>query len=189
MTWLSIRLMPLALAGCASQPPGASAMIAPGLPFVTPAPGSLGRPIDAEQLVTAHYQGETYSFQAHVHVDPEKLLLIGLDPLGRRAMTVTETRDGVTVDVAPWVPAGLKPENILADMAIIYWPEAAVRRGLAASATLSAAPQHRSIVVDGRPIIEVAYDTAHLPVWDGIVHFRNEAFGYQLDLRSTPSQP
>jgi hypothetical protein len=181
-----------ALAGCAAAPssPEQSALIAPALRFAIPAPRDLGYPIDASQLVTAHFRGETQVFEAHLTVSAERVVFIGLDPLGRRALTVTTTNQGMTIDKAPWLPAGLRPENIIADVAIMYWPEAAVRRGLARSeATLEDGPNMRSITDHGREVIHIDYGPRPTGApWARSVRYRNLAFDYELDLQSAVTE-
>lgn len=184
-----LRLIAIALgtlAGCATTPqPEASALIAPELRFAIPGPRELGYRVDASQLVTAHFRGDTQVFEAHLTVSPERLTFVGLDPLGRRALTVISTDAGISVDAAPWLPAGLKAENILADIAIMYWPEEAVRRGLSSSAAiLHADPHERSITAAGREIIHVDYGPRQGESWAGSARYRNIAFGYELDLQS-----
>jgi hypothetical protein len=176
----------LALFGCSvAPPPEPEAKIAPDLRFRIPSPGELGYSISAEQLVTAHYRGDVQTFEAHLSVSPQRLVLIGFDPFGRRAFTVTSGGGTMRFDAAPGLPQGLEPGNILADVAIVYWPDAAVERGLPSSAELRSGEDRRTILVDGREIIRVDYDTPRARGWPRMAHYRNEAFGYALDLRST----
>ncbi len=185
---LAVFLRVGTVAGCtaASQPrQAASALIGPDLRFAIPSPRELGHSVDATQLVTAHFRGETQVFEAHLSVSPERLTFIGLDPLGRRALTVIQNDAGITVDAAPWLPAGLRAENILADVAIVYWPEEAVRRGLSrTSATLRADGHERTISANGPEIVRVEYEPGRGDAWAGAARYRNVAFGYELDLQS-----
>lgn len=184
---LGVFLLVGTVAGCVAESPprAASALIGPDLRFAIPSPRELGRSIDATQLVTAHFRGQTQVFEAHLSVAPERLTFVGLDPLGRRALTVTADDTGITVDAAPWLPSGLRPENILADVAIVYWPEEAVRRGLSrTSATLRADRHERTITVDGRDVVQVEYEARQGDAWAGAARYRNVAFGYELDLQS-----
>jgi hypothetical protein len=174
-----------ALSACAAPPPEPAAYIAPGLRFALPSPRELGHSVDAVQLVTAHYRGDVQMFETRLSVVPDRLTLIGLDPFGRRGLTVTLTGGTISIDKASWLPQGLRPENILADVAIVYWPEDAVRRGLAQSgAELRSDARGRSIIADGREIVRVDYATGRGDPWTGTAHYRNDAFGYELDLRS-----
>ncbi len=173
------------LAGCAS--PGAlehDVQIAPDLRLIIPAPRALGYSVSVEQLVTARYRGEVQTFEAHLSVSPERLILIGVDPFGRRVFTLSESDAGV--EAGPGLPEGLKVGNILADIAIVYWPAAAVQRGLEpSSAELRSGGRSRSILLGGREVIRVDYDAPPDQGWPSVAHYRNEALGYALDLRST----
>ena len=188
---LAMSLIAGALLGCAApQGPDSTALIAPDIRFAIPGPGDLGYSVSAEQLVTAHFQGQMQVFEAHLSVGPDKLTFVGLDPLGRRALTVTDGDAGLVADAAPWLPQGLNPANILSDIAIVYWPEAALRRGLAGtSATLEASPAGRSILAGGKEIIHVDYPAGEGASWNGSAHYRNIAFGYELDLQSKRVAP
>jgi hypothetical protein len=176
------------LASCATVPPAEKGVpIAPGVYFSTPTPAELGYTVNTTQLITARFRGQTYVFQTQVTISPDRLVLIGLDPFGRRALTVTSTASGMTTEAEPWVPAGLRVANILADMAIVYWPEKSVRRGLdPAKATLDATPQSRTITADGREIIRVEYGPSERTGWAMSARYVNIAYGYELDLRSVP---
>jgi hypothetical protein len=164
-----------------------AAFIAPGVLFQTPGPAELGYPIEAIQLVVASFRGERVVFESRVSCSPERLTLVTTDGFGRRALTAHRTAAAIMFDAAEWVPTGLRAENILADMALVYWPKEAVDRALAGSpARLEMRGNERSIVIDGREIINVAYEgsSAAAP-WTGMARFQNRAFGYALELRST----
>jgi len=163
-----------------------STRIAPGLEFLIPTGRELGYSIETTQLITAHYGDRVQVFQAYVSVSPEKITLIALDPFGNRALTVTATDDGIHTEAAPIVPSVLHPENILADLAIVYWPASAVRHRLAGtSASLYDDQRERKISVDDREVVHVIYESPHEDSWAKRAHLHNIAYGYELDLQST----
>ncbi len=174
------------LAGCATMPaPDEAAALAPGLHFKMPRPAALGREIDVVQHVTAHYKEQTVSFEARLSITTAELTLVGLDALGRRGLTLTWDGKSVQTETASWLPASIRPQNMLADIGLIYWPEASVRDGLVgAGAALDAMPQGRRITQQGRDIVRIDYDPPQGPSWTGSVHLRNLAFGYSLDIDS-----
>jgi hypothetical protein len=188
MRLLIALLAALSLGGCATAPeslPADVALIAPDVRFVTPGPQELGLTLNAVQLVTARYGEEQFVFEGHVSASPQRVTLIAIDSLGRRALTATRTSDQLVFEPAPWVPESLRAANILADMAIVYWPEDAIRRALAGStATLRSGKGDRAIVIDGREIVHVDYEGDPDEPWNGRARYRNVAFGYALDLRS-----
>lgn len=185
---LLLIVMMMSSAACAARyaaSPG-STIIAPGLELAVPTGRELGYSVEATQLITAHFRDQVQVFEAYVSVSPEKITMIALDPFGGRALTVTATDDAIHTEAAPIVPAALRPGNILADLAIVYWPAPALRRGLAGtSASLYDDQSERTISVDGREVVHVIYEGPHENSWTKVAHLRNIAYGYELDLRST----
>lgn len=175
-------------ASCAARYEGSpgSTRIAPGLELSLPTPRELGYSIETTQLITAHYGHKVQVFQAYLSVSPERITLIALDPFGNRSLTVTATDDAIRTEAAPIVPTMLHAENILADIAIVYWPASTVRRRLqGTSASLYDGPGERKIDVDGREVVEVIYESPHEHSWAKRARLRNIAYGYELDLDST----
>ncbi len=170
------------LAACSAAPPASDrVMVAPGVALVLPAPGELGRREDAVQLVTARRDGETFVFECRLSVDGERLLLAGSDSMGRRAMTVTWSRDGIVVERADWLPDSLKPENILADIVLLYWPEEAVRRGLSGAALTQTS--------QGRHIGDAIAVSWRGDPWNGLSRLVNRPWGYEIEVRSARVAP
>ena len=189
--WFAM-LVVLLLSGCETavvEPaPIRTVTVAPGVTVTLPVSPSPGRSLEVAQLVTAHYQDRTFSFEGHIAISPERLLLVGLDTLGRRALTVTWTADGVTVDAASWLPDTLRPGNMLADIVMTYWPEAVVRAALTGASLETARNGERVIRhVDGTAVIRIDYGKPWNGVWSGRYHLRNLAWGYALDIRSEES--
>ncbi len=192
MSVATLRLLLVAVmmlsASCAARyatSPG-STSIAPGLDLAIPSGRELGYSIETTQLITAHFRDQVQVFQAYISATPEKITVIALDPFGGRAMTIIATDDAIHTEVSPIVPAVLRPGNILADIAIVYWPASAVRRGLAGtSASLYDDNSERTISVDGREVVHVIYNSPHENTWTKVAHLRNIAYGYALDLQST----
>jgi hypothetical protein len=186
MRIVALLVLIVALAGCATERGrSAEAMIAPAVRFVTPGPQALGYRVVAEQMISAHYRGDSFVWEAHIDVSPEKQEIVGLDAFGRRAFTMIRQGDALSYEAASWLPAAIKPGNVLADIAILYWPQAAVEAALAGSgASVAATAAGRSIAVGGAEIVRVDYDDAGAREWNGTAHLRNLAFGYQLDIQS-----
>ncbi len=165
--------------------------IAPGVSLSMPSPADLGRSVEATQLVTAHYGDQTFAFEAHINATPERFLLVGLDLMGRTLMTIDWTRHKISYETAPWVPAQLRPENILADIVLLYWPDSAVKNALAkSSGKLVTASGVRTIMSGDKQIWQANY--ASKPKddpWSGQLHYRNLAWGYDFTVQSTEEAP
>ena len=172
----------LCLAACASpQPATDQVVIAPGITLHLPQPADLGRQVDAVQLVTARYGNESFVFEARLSVERNRLRLVGSDAMGRRAMNVTWADGRMDVERAGWLPETLRPENILADIVLLYWPEDVVRNSLS-GADLHETPTGRNV----GNVITVSWQG---DPWSGIARLRNNAWDYDLEIRSAMVGP
>ncbi len=175
----------LALMGCAADPPMPhEATLAPDVRMVVPEPAALGRSVSAVQMVVARHGDERFAFHARIDVSPEGLDLVVLDPFGARAITLS-WRDGeLSYRGERQVPAALSPADLLAALAIIYWPLDAVRAGLAPSGASLVSGRGRSVVVQGREVVSVEYEGPEARSWSGVARYRNLALGLELDVHS-----
>ena len=117
------------LAEAVAEPP--VAQFAPGRDLALPIPADLGRSVEAAQMLSAKYDGQTFAFEGRISITPERLVLVGVDGMGRRAMTATWDGRSLAIESAPWLPPNVRPGSMLADIVVLYWPEAAVRKALA----------------------------------------------------------
>ena len=165
--------------------------IAPNVSLFMPSPADLGHSVEATQLVTAHYGDQTFAFEAHINATPERFLLIGLDLMGRKLMTIDWTKDKISYATAPWVPAQLRPENILADIVLLYWPDSVVKTALAkSSGKLVTASGVRTIMSGNKQIWQATYESKPKDdPWSGQLHYHNLAWGYDFTVQSTVEAP
>jgi hypothetical protein len=149
----------------------------------------MGRSIEAVQMLTAHHEGKTYVFEAHLSITPERVLLVGVDGMGQRIMTVTWRDSSITVASSPQLPKEFQPGAMLADIAVLYWPEAVIRKTLAAAgATLTVDDKSRSVTADGKEILQADYRSGSGQPWSGGLHYRNLAWGYDIDVETVQVQ-
>ena len=88
------------------------ALLGPDHALLLPSPADLGRSVETTQLLTAKYKDDQYTFEGRLSISPERLVLAGVDGMGRRAMTVTWDGHDMTVERAPWLPESLRPAKI-----------------------------------------------------------------------------
>jgi len=185
----------LFLAGCADLPKDnvvpSSVKIAPDLVLAMPQVADLGRPVEVSQLVTVHYGQQSFAFEVHIQATPEHFLFVGLDLMGRKMITIDWTKDKINYEKASWVPSELRPENILADIVLLYWPAAIVRQGLATSGgKLLAGKNSRTVMLRDKKIWRADYrPTVKNDLWSGKLHYRNLARGYEFDVQSAETIP
>ena len=180
----------LLLPACSHQPPVPQdqAIIAPGLSIAVPGPEAIGKDALISQTVTAQFRGESFVLQGYLNLGPTSLELAALDGFGRRLFTIRWQNGAFDYQPTPAMPGELRPANMLADIALIYWPADALRPVLArAGATLTETAASRSISFGGREVIHVDYETGR--GWTGHAAYRNLAFGYNLDIRSVEVPP
>ena len=179
------------IASCTTPPLQPGVTIARDLRMVLPLPSELGRNLRLVQLVTARYGDRVVTFEGHIDATDGRFTLAVLDPLGRRALGVAWTDTDLVTETAPWFPAELRPQNMLADLVLIYWPPDVLRRALGPShAVFEVAPDHRAVRRDGAELIRanVAPATGGDPA-GARVQYHNLDFGYSLDIRTLEQAP
>jgi hypothetical protein len=160
-------------------------LIGPGQRLNLPRPADLGRRIVATQLITLRGYGQTVVLEVNLSITPERVTLVGLDGMGRRAVTITWTGQNVSAETAPWVPETFRPGSMLADIILIYWPAAAVRKALPAGGELIQEARGRTIRVNGKDVLRVDYGWAAGAHWNGTLHYSNVAWDYEVDVQSS----
>ncbi len=182
-----ILALPLAACAAPALAPGEAVPIAAGVALRVPHPALLGQTITVEQRVLAGFPGGGLGFETLLALSPRGLQMVALDGMGRRAMTIDWRGKEPAIEAAPWLPALFRPENLLADLALIYWPTALLEPALRqAGVRLEEAPGLRRILSGDVEIAQAAYQGpgGQGQRWQGRVLFRNRAFSYSLDISS-----
>ena len=184
----------LVLAGCSSTPVDDAANMpyfAPDRLLALPAPGDLGRSVEMSQMITVRHDGEVFAFEGHISISPERFLLVGVDGIGRRVMSVTWNKNGrITAERADWLPPAVRPGPMLADIVLLYWPAAVLRQALkSAGAVVKDTPGRRRITIDDVDILTVDYLAGGDQATGGRLHYRNTAWGYEIDVQSVEVAP
>jgi hypothetical protein len=160
-------------------------MIGPDTAIVLPKPREMGRSLEVVQLVTLRFAGQALTFDARLSITPERLVLVGIDGMGRRAMTVTWNGETMTAETAPWLPAAARPTSMLSDVVVLFFPIGAVRQSLAASGCELAITKRTRVVRCGEAdIIQAEYDQQSTALWNGKLRYWNLAWGYEAEVRS-----
>jgi hypothetical protein len=160
-------------------------MFAPGRALDLPGPGDLGHSVEWLQQITVHHGADVFAFEGRLSVTPDRLKLVGVDGLGRRAMTVIWDKSGsVTATRAEWLPPQVKPGSMLADIVLLYWPREVLRRALKSSgATLQEIGRTRIVSVGADEILHID------DLGNGRVAYRNSAWGYTIEVQTIEVAP
>lgn len=160
-------------------------LIAPGREIVLPKPAALAKPVEAVQQIRATAGGESVVFEAHVSVTAERLLLVAVDGAGRRAMTITWNGQDMKVENAPWLPPNVQAGNLLSDLMVLHFPSASVREAVAAAGCeLDIGKHTRRVRCGESDVIRADYEGPQSAPFTGTVRYRNEAWGYDVEIRS-----
>lgn len=183
-------LLVLSLGACAAPSPGPMSEIAlpAGLRLNLPKPAAMGRPVDAAQSVIVDYVGGTVAFEGRIAATADRFYLVCVDPMGRRALSAEWTAAGATFETAPWLPSLLRPENVLADIIVVYAPETVLQQALPGAIVTDQAGT-RTVSVNGRDVLHVEYAPADGDVWAGKAVYRNAPWHYTLTIQSAELSP
>lgn len=175
----------------ASSPVESSSVvaIAPNLALHMPSFRDLNRPVDVVQNVVMTYGDQIVSFEGRINASSDHFTMVCTDPMGRRAISIKWTDSGISYEAASWVPPQLRPQNILADLIVMYWPQSAVAKALP-SATVKSDAASRSVFVGGKEILHAEYfPSAAGDVWSGKTTYKNSAWNYSLVIQSVSLAP
>lgn len=190
-----------ALAGCGfALPPEATAslaatsgkqvMLSPDFKLVLPMPGTFGSHVNVRQLVTIDYGGNATSFEALLKIQPSEISFVAIDPLGRRAMTLTWNGARLVVEKAPFVPESVRPDCLLADLIAVYWPAPALQRAMAGSGGKVEDTGHRRVITaDGAELLKASYAWTAKARLVGTIHYTNLSWGYTVSVKSLELKP
>ncbi|HEX3675571.1 MAG TPA: DUF3261 domain-containing protein [Rhizomicrobium sp.] len=189
MRRLSAFVLIASLSACASIPtapalPDNQSLIGPNTIFVIPPPSALNTTVNATQQIVAHYHGQSFSFQAQLQLTPQELDLAALDGFGRRALTVTWKGSAIDYQPAPWLPASVRPADILTDIALVFWPQTALA---GSGVTVAETAKRRTISANGHDLIVVDYGDG--AGWNRTAKLKNLSFGYEIDIQSAVTAP
>lgn len=162
--------------------------LAPGIQISLPALNGLNRHIEVVQSVVARYGSRTIAFEGRIDAAPDHFTMVCSDGMGRRAVTVEWTEKGVRYETAPWVPAELRPQNMLADLVLIYWPQEALAQALP-DAAISTTPTGRSISIGGKDIARIDYTPTAADIWFGKTVYQDKLWNYTLSIESAALEP
>ena len=176
------------LAACGAADPGVP--LAPGITLKLPSAAQLGREVEAVQRITARYNDQSFAFESRISVTATRLLMVGTDGFGRRAITVEWSDLGMHVETASFFPSVLPATNIVADIMLVHWPAQVLRAQLGPADTqLDERTTSRRILNDGQLLIEITHSAGLAASWSGTWRLTNRARGYTIDIQSVELAP
>ncbi len=135
-------------------------------------------PVEAVQLLKGTYDDNQFVFQVALSLNEERLSLIGLDSMGRRAFSLIWNEDGVVSEKAAWMPDALTAEHVLKDIMLAYWPLDAL-----AHWQIEEDGQKRYLNRDDERVASVT-KLAIQNRWDGRLLIENHVRKYRIEVQS-----
>jgi hypothetical protein len=160
---------------------------APPSPPLLP-PASLGRSVEALQVIHGAHGAQELAFQCVVEVRPQLLTVIGLSAQGQRVFSLRHDGEKLESESTAAAPAGLDPRRVLVDLQLALWPIAALKQSFAGTGweLSEPAPGTRRLRREGRLVAEVHYSGDD--AWRGRSWLSNFESGYSLSIESRPLQ-
>ncbi|WP_434638345.1 DUF3261 domain-containing protein [Klebsiella sp. I138] len=149
------------LAGCSHSPPPQEgrpqAWLEPGTRVTLPSPG-ISPPLNAQQLLTGRFHGQTQSLLVMLNADDKKITLAGLSSVGIRLFLVTYDEKGLRTEQSIVVPQLPPASQVLADVMLSHWPIAAWQPQLPSGWTLVDNGDRRELRnADGKLVTIIVY--------------------------------
>ena len=147
-------------------------------------PESFGQSLSLLQSLEINYKGESRQLLAQLEINPNKITLVRLSPLGNRLFTVLWTGESLSEEyLAEW-PFPFSPKHILADVQLALWLKIPQQDGFKIRDIQS--PQlRREILRNEEIVMRISYETR--PFWQGEILIQHLERGYQLSIQTLQS--
>ena len=173
MRRLTALLLSATLAACAATPPRDTV----SLPELRLAPAALGHELSLQQQLHFSFGQQQRDLDALLEVDAAEVRL-AVQALGQSGVRLSWDGEHLQQQRAPWLPATVRGERVLADLQFTLWPAEAIRTALPAPWTLQDEGGVRRLMRDGAVWLQVENQG------EGRYLLDNRADGYRLQIES-----
>ena len=144
-------------------------------------------PLALYQQISFSIGAERAQMEALLEIAENKVHLSLLDQLGREAAQLSWSNSQLKAEQASWLSISVPPENLIADLALVYWPIAELTEALPSNVTVIEASGRRTINSQGKTLVIVEYSKG--PGQLEIVTLENKVLGYLVTTQSTVLSP
>lgn len=171
----------LSLVGCGQQRM---------LPKLALSPASLGRQLAQAQRLTfsplrtrrqADKKSEIAAIDALVEITPESIQLVGF-MLNQQILKLHWDGVNLVSEQSERLPPTVSAAQVLRDVQLVYWPNAAIQSSLPSGWKISTVKQQRELQQNGQLRIRIRYQTDVQR--NGTIEFENLAEGYRLHIQA-----
>jgi len=187
-----LLLLTILISGCALLRPQGATPLPGGGAWKPLTPAQLGRSLSVTQRVTGEFGEHRAVLVFYLEVAGDHLALVGTTPDGTELFSLEQNGETVAVTTSPLLPPQMRPQAVLADLQIAFWPAAAVAQGLSGSGlvlneTRTENGIERSLSRAGETVIAIRY-RADDP-WRGAVEFDQRAWHYRYTVETLQLEP
>lgn len=149
--------------------------------------GYLTEKVTLAHIFTAEYKGDAYTLTSVLRLAPEEMVIAGFTDIGRLFTISYNADDIITAETSDlFVPEAFKPEYVLSDIQLIFYPKAALNENLPAEMSVKEyddeVDYYRDFFAAGTRIISIKYDNADK--YAANIDFTNleRGYAYRLEL-------
>lgn len=170
------------LAGCQSWR-------APEPPALALAPAALERHVAIVQKISGGNALQQDVMLAHIEVQQDTLAMAGTTPDGQLLFQLQLHDETITAGTARWAPAAIKPQRILSDFQLSFWPADSIRAALPDGWQLDDAADGlaRSLRYRDTTVVSIRYGASDR--WSQPVQFTHHRWHYQLTIETLSMDP
>jgi hypothetical protein len=181
-----ILLPLLIISGCASLPsaPKNYAYITRTTKFNLLALNDLNKSITLNQSMTGKYGKKNYNLNLVSQITPGNIKIAGLTEFGTRIFAIDYDNTSIKFEPSQLVKETLniRPEYILADMQLVYWPLEALKKNLTGDVAITENNRKRVVSVAGKPVIQITYSDNDK--WKSIINYTHLERSYEYTIKN-----
>ncbi len=140
------------------------------------------------QLLNGKYKDKNYSFNLVTKISPERFNTVALTKFGARIFTISYYDNHLDFVPTPLIKATskIRPEYILADIQLVYWPLDEIRKNLTGDVEILESKNGkgftRTLSKNGKIFIEISYSTKDK--WNSKIRYRHLERKYEYTIEN-----
>lgn len=183
--YTAVFLFASILHGCASGT-GGRIMIADDVRYPALSSAALVEELSITRNIVIHRDATSEQFLLQMETGKDRLAVVAMTGFGQKLFQLQYVQERLTIDTVPFSRLSLTPEELFADLQLIYWPAEELRKLFAGPRVVFSEthnPYTRTIVLDGEPAIEIRYSKESFI--DSDIFFRRLNRGYEIRISAT----
>lgn len=144
----------------------------------------LGKNIEFNQYFQGSYAKNKYSVNLVTKISPDKAIIIGITSIGHRLFTIDYNNHRLNFTASKMIPkdSRIKPEYVLADMQLVYFPLVEIRRNISSNVVVKEGAKKRIFYKNNQPFIEIKYSS--IDFLNSDISFKNLERKYEYIIKN-----